>query len=129
MSRREDLYLADIVTAYYRIASYLENLNFADFQKDDLRQDGVIRQLSIIGEAASSLAPATRDAAPEIPWKLVRGMRNMLVHQYFDADLIIVFNAATKSVPELADRILAILKQRDASEAERVLTHKPSSLD
>ncbi|MFE9786534.1 hypothetical protein ACFYO7_14250 [Nocardia salmonicida] len=42
MSRREDLYLADIVTAYYRIASYLENLTFADFQKDDLRQDGVI---------------------------------------------------------------------------------------
>ncbi|MFD3430365.1 HepT-like ribonuclease domain-containing protein [Nocardia fluminea] len=129
MSRREDLYLADIVTAYYRIASYLENLTFADFQKDDLRQDGVIRQLSIIGEAASSLAPETRDAQPEIPWKLVRGMRNMLIHQYFDADLIIVFNAATKSVPELADRILAILKQRDPAEAERVLTRKPSSLD
>ncbi|MEU4417105.1 HepT-like ribonuclease domain-containing protein [Nocardia salmonicida] len=129
MSRREDLYLADIVTAYYRIASYLENLTFADFQKDDLRQDGVIRQLSIIGEAASSLAPETRDAQPEIPWKLVRGMRNMLIHQYFDADLIIVFNAATKSVPELADRILAILAQRDPAEAERVLTRKPSSLD
>ncbi|MFD4461559.1 DUF86 domain-containing protein [Nocardia sp. NPDC058480] len=129
MSRREDLYLADIVTAYYRIASYLENLTFADFQKDDLRQDGVIRQLAIIGEAASSLAPATRDAQPEIPWKLVRGMRNMLIHQYFDADLIIVFNAATKSVPDLADRILAILAQRDPDEAERVLAQKPSSLD
>ncbi|MFD4354274.1 DUF86 domain-containing protein [Nocardia sp. NPDC058518] len=129
MSRREDLYLADIVTAYYRIASYLGDLTFADFQKDDLRQDGVIRQLSIIGEAASSLAPATRDAQPEIPWKLVRGMRNMLVHQYFDADLIIVFNAATKSVPELADRILAILAQRDPDEAERVVAQKPPSLD
>lgn len=56
-------------------------------------------------------------------------MRNMLVHQYFDADLIIVFNAATKSVPELANRILAILAQRDPGEAERVLAHKPSSLD
>ncbi len=129
MSRREDLYLADIVTAYYRIASYLENVTFADFQKDDLRQDGVIRQLSIIGEAASSLTPATRDAQPEIPWKLVRGMRNMLIHQYFDADLIIVFNAATKSVPDLADRILAILTQRDPSQAERVLAQRPSSLD
>ncbi|MFD6218067.1 HepT-like ribonuclease domain-containing protein, partial [Nocardia salmonicida] len=98
---------------HYRIASYLENLTFADFQKDELRQDGVIRQLSIIGEAASSLTPATRDAQPEVPRKLVRGMRNMLVHQYFDADLIIVFNAATKSVPGLADRILAILAERD----------------
>ncbi|MFE9786533.1 DUF86 domain-containing protein [Nocardia salmonicida] len=83
----------------------------------------------MIGEAASSLAPETRDAQPEIPWKLVRGMRNLLIHQYFDADLIIVFNAATKSVPELADRILAILAQRDPAEAERVLTRKPSSLD
>lgn len=89
----------------------------------------MIRQLSIIGEAASSLTPATRDAQPEVPWKLVRGMRNMLVHQYFDADLIIVFNAATKSVPGLADRILAILAERDPDEAERVLAQKPSSLD
>ncbi|MFD3748174.1 DUF86 domain-containing protein [Nocardia sp. NPDC058633] len=64
-----------------------------------------------------------------MPWKLVRGMRNMLVHQYFDADLIIVFNAATKSVPELAGRVLAILTQRDPDEAQRVLAQKPSSLD
>ncbi|MEV0436774.1 HepT-like ribonuclease domain-containing protein [Nocardia sp. NPDC050413] len=129
MSRREDLHLADIVTAHYRIASYLEGLDFSGFQKDDLRQDGVIRQLSIIGEAASSLTQETRDSQPEIPWKLVRGMRNMLVHQYFDADLIIVFNAATKSVPELAARILALLAQRDPTEAARVLAHKPSWLD
>ncbi|MFC4374300.1 DUF86 domain-containing protein [Nocardia halotolerans] len=129
MSRREDLYLADIVTAYYRIASYLENIDFVDFQKDDLRQDGVIRQLSIIGEAASSLTAATRDSTPEIPWKLVRGMRNMLIHQYFDADLMIVFNAATKSVPKLADHILAMLTAREPAEAERVLAHKPPWLD
>ncbi|MGW4632683.1 HepT-like ribonuclease domain-containing protein [Nocardia sp. NPDC004415] len=129
MSRREDLYLADIVLAHYRIASYLQNLTFADFGEDDLRQDGVIRQLSIIGEAASSLAPETRDAQPEIPWKLIRGMRNMLVHQYFEADLTIVFNAATKSVPELAARVLATLAQRDPAEADRVRVHKPAWLD
>lgn len=105
MSRREDLYLADIVLAHYRIASYLQNLTFADFGEDDLRQDGVIRQLSIIGEAASSLAPETRDAQPEIPY------------------------AATKSVPELADRVLATLAQRDPAEADRVRVHKPAWLD
>ncbi|GIH69258.1 HepT-like ribonuclease domain-containing protein [Sphaerimonospora thailandensis] len=75
-----------------------------------MRRDAVIWQLSIIGEAAGAISDETRAMAPEIPWKLIRGMRNGVLHRYFSVDWKIVYNVATKNVPELEHQVHALLR-------------------
>ena len=63
----------------------------ADLDNDLMFQFAVVRAIEIIGEAAARMADATRDAHPEIPWSNMIGMRNRLVHGYFDVDLDVVW--------------------------------------
>jgi uncharacterized protein with HEPN domain len=69
----------------------------------------VERFIEIIGEAAGRMSPELRAAHPEIPWAEIVGMRNRLVHAYFDVDPDILWDAATIEVPMLAHQIAAIL--------------------
>ena len=74
--------------------------------RDDLDQDrtlnlALVRLLEIIGEAARSLSPPARQAHPEIPWQRMIGMRNQLIHAYFDIDLDIVWQTAQEDLPPL----------------------------
>jgi len=76
-------------------------------------QDAVIRQISIIGEAGTHLSTETRAKYPDIPWRKIIGMRNMLMHQYFGIDLAFVFITATERIPELAERVNQIIASLD----------------
>lgn len=72
----------------------------ADRQRSDLHADltlrfAVVRAIEIFGEGASRLSPEAREAAPQIPWSAIIGMRNRLVHPYFDIDHDIVWTTAT----------------------------------
>ena len=80
----------------------------ADKGRDDLDNDlmfqfAIVRALEIIGEAAARLSDATRDAHPEIPWFNIIGMRNRLIHGYFDVDLDIVWRTVEGQLSPLAD--------------------------
>ncbi|MER5420757.1 HepT-like ribonuclease domain-containing protein [Streptosporangium roseum] len=97
--QREGLYLVDIVEAARKIASYLEGVSPEVWAADSMRRDAVIWQLSIIGEAVGGISDETRASTPEIPWKLIRGLRNNVVHRYFSVDWKIVHSAATVNVP------------------------------
>ena len=71
---------------------------------------GLVKCLEIIGEAASQLSPALRDRHPEIPWNQIVGMRNRLVHAYFDVDDQQIWKSLSEDLPiliEQLDRILA----------------------
>ena len=69
-----------------------------------------LRHLQIIGEAARTLPEDVRAAAPEIPWSEIVGMRNILVHGYFDIDTDIVWDAATRDVPVIKSAVERLLK-------------------
>ena len=84
---RDNLYLQDILDSARLIQSHLEGHTLATFKADIKTQDAVIRRFEIIGEAAGHLSPEAQKALPEVPWKLVRGMRNILIHDYDDVDL------------------------------------------
>ncbi|MEU4710587.1 DUF86 domain-containing protein [Nocardia salmonicida] len=129
MKQREERYLADIVLAAYQIATYLRDISRADFATDRLRQDAVVRQLEIIGEASSALSDATRADHPDIPWRDVRGMRNRLAHAYFDIDVELVYDTATRSAPDIAEAVFAIVAELHPAEVERILANKPAWLD
>jgi uncharacterized protein with HEPN domain len=69
------------------------------FERDELLQGWFLRHLQIIGEAARALPEHVRALAPETPWQKIIGMRNVLVHGYFEIDTDVVWNATTRDVP------------------------------
>lgn len=83
---RDKLYLRDILDSARLIQNHLAGQTMETFKADVKTQDAVIRRFEIIGEAARHLSPEAQQALPEVPWKLVRGMRNILIYDDVDLD-------------------------------------------
>jgi len=84
-----------------QIEEYLGGVTQEVFFTRKLLQDGVVRQLEIIGEAAKRLSPEIKSRAPHIPWKRVTGMRDKLIHDYMGVDLKAVWDTTQKNLPSL----------------------------
>ena len=93
--------LRDILQAARLIVEYLKDTREADFRADTLKQDAVIRRIEIIGEAVIHLTEKTRKEIPELPFRRMRGMRNIVAHDYANVDLKILWEVATVHVPEI----------------------------
>ena len=94
---------------------FIEGRQRADLDTDVQLRMALLRVLEVIGAAANKVTPEMRTAHPEIPWPKVVGIRNRLIHVYFDVDLDIVWKTAAESLPELVPVLQAILSA-DASE-------------
>jgi uncharacterized protein with HEPN domain len=79
------------------------------FEQDELLQTWFLRHLQIIGEAVRSIPDEIRALAPEIPWQQIAGMRNVLVHGYFEIDTDLVWDAAIRDVPALRTGVECLL--------------------
>jgi len=101
--------LRDILEAIAAINRYAGRDKKA-FEADELLQGWFLRHLQIIGEAARALPQDVRALAPDVPWQKIIGMRNVLVHGYFEIDTDIVWDAATRDVPALKARVERLLK-------------------
>ncbi len=101
--------LRDILEAIAAIERYCDRDKQA-FEGDELLQTWFLHHLQIIGEASRALPEDVRVLAPEIPWPKIIGMRNVLVHGYFDIDTEIVWEAATRDVPALKPAIERLLR-------------------
>jgi uncharacterized protein with HEPN domain len=97
-----------ILGAIERIESYTEGLSETDFMKNFLIQDGVVRNLEIIGEASKKVAALTKNQNPDIPRKKISGMRDKLIHDYFGVDLISVWSVVETDRRELKRYLLKI---------------------
>lgn len=105
----------DVLDAIAAIERY-PGRNKAAFERDELLQVWFLRHLQIIGEATRALPDDVRALAPEIPWSEIIGMRNILVHGYFDIDTDIVWDAATRDVAAIKpamERLLRTLEEQD----------------
>lgn len=105
MSRDSELYRDDIRQACARIARYVGGMTQAQFQADEKTQDAVIRNLEIIGEATKKLPEDIRQKYPDIDWRRIAGLRDILIHHYYQVDLEILWNIAHAKVPELLQRM------------------------
>jgi len=72
-------------------------------------RSAVVHQLTVIGEAVARLSPEVKDPHPEIPWTDIKGLRNIVVHNYFGIDWAEVWSAATNDVPVLRSQLIEIL--------------------
>lgn len=107
-------YLAHILNAIERIERYLAEVDEAAFFDNPEKQDAVIRNLEIIGEAAQSVRrrfPEFAATRPDIPWAGIYGMRNALTHGYFQVDLAIVWTTVREDLPALAAMVRRALEE------------------
>ena len=85
--------------------SFAEAMSYAEFVRDRRTQLSILKSVEIVGEAAARLSKDTRQAHPSIPWPEVIGMRNRLVHVYFDIDLPLVWETVCNDLPVLIARL------------------------
>jgi len=102
--------LLDIFDAIEQIEKYAVQDREA-FESSELIQVWHVRHLQVIGEAARTLSSGFKDKHPQIPWTRIVGMRNILVHHYFEIDLPVVWEVVEHELPQLKAQVEAILRE------------------
>jgi uncharacterized protein with HEPN domain len=101
VSRDLRLLLLDMITACRKIQRYVAGRPWSEFERDEQAFDAVLRNLEIMGEAAKGVPQSLRDDAPEVPWRKIAGLRNIVAHEYFGLDLEIIRDTVESRVPEI----------------------------
>ena len=97
----DKIYIDHILQSIDRIEDYLSGKDHQAFSDDFMAQDAVVRQLEIIGEATKRISKDLRNLNPQVPWTDMAGMRDILIHDYIDVDLDIVWKTASESIINL----------------------------
>lgn len=109
MSKRlSSAILGDILTCINHIESYTIKLTFEDFSCNFMVVEACLYNIQIIGEAVNQLPDDVKGDNPHIPWALIKGMRNRLIHEYFGTDLSVVWNVIRNDLPGFEKELKAI---------------------
>ncbi len=104
-------YLDDMIRFSQKVISYTADLNQSDFITHDLSYDATLRNLELIGEAASRIPENIRVDHPQVPWRLIIAARNRLIHAYLGIDDDIVWSIIQDDIPALLSTLENIRKQ------------------
>ncbi len=114
VSRDYELFLEDIVGACRRIVRYVAPLTYDTFLADEQAADAVLYNLAVIGEAVKHVSDEIRARHPQVEWRKIAGLRDIVIHHYFGVDYDIVWDVAQNQIPELLDEVGAILASEGA---------------
>lgn len=109
MADKNLLFLSHIIECIEKLEFILKDLNYGEYLEDWIKQDAIIRNVEIIGEAISNIDENLKSKYPEVPWKEAKGMRNILIHEYFQIDYDEVWSTLHEDIPDLKYKILSIL--------------------
>ena len=95
-----------------KIETYIAGISYETFENTDMLIDAVVRNLEIIGEAASHIPDEIREKEPQIPWKKVIGLRNIAIHEYFHVDLPTVWQIICEQLPVTKKQLQSMITKR-----------------
>jgi uncharacterized protein with HEPN domain len=105
MPRDDAAYLLDMLLAARDAIDFASGLTFEQFEQSRLHQNAILKSIEIIGEAAARITVEAKEAHPDILWSEIVGMRNRLVHAYFDVNLTRVWDTVQQDLPRLITSI------------------------
>jgi uncharacterized protein with HEPN domain len=108
MEKKDLNRLSHILDAVQTIQSHIKGRKESDLERERLLLGGIIRELLLIGEAANAISPQVKARMPSIPWKEIIGMRNQLVHAYFEISYKIIWMTVTDDIPRLISELETI---------------------
>jgi uncharacterized protein with HEPN domain len=116
--RRDDVSLTDMLNAARRAASYVKGMTRDAFLLDDRTKAAVVREMEIMGEAATRTSQAYRDSHPTIPWTTLTRIRNFYIHVYDAVDYSLVWRSLRQLVPTVEAAAAVILAADETKDAE-----------
>jgi len=111
MSKDDLIFISHILESIELIEKFTKGVTKSNFLHSEMIQSAVIRKLEIVGEATKNTKRTFRKKYLEVPWEDMAGMRDKLIHDYFDVDLKIVWNVVKKELPSLKKQIQYILEK------------------
>jgi uncharacterized protein with HEPN domain len=110
--------LEHILSAINRVLRYTKDKTYNELIANDMMYYAVVKNIEIMGEAANMLTSDFISSHPETPWKQVKGMRNYIVHEYFQIDDVVVWDVVSNNLPELKNQIQKYIDETDWSQWE-----------
>ena len=112
MNDPEAVRLRHMLDAAEEALSFLEGRTFEDLHRDRMFLLAVVKEIEIIGEAATRVSVESRKTLPQVPWPKIVAMRNRLIHAYADVDRSLVWDTLTDALPELVRELEKVLPDR-----------------
>ena len=118
--REFTLYLEDMLQSMQRIEEYIGDLDFRKFKMTYLVVDAVVRNFEILGEASKKIPTNIQDKYPEIPWKKMYGLRNLIAHEYLGIDYEMIWEIAKNNLPQNREDLVRIIEKEKTERDNKV---------